>query len=316
MNIKEKLRAAERVLPVLERSMDRCRLCARRCGANRSRGEKGACGAAGEEPVVYSYSPHYGEEPPLSGDKGSGTIFFSHCGMKCVYCQNYRFSQEGAGREVAIGRLADMMMELADGGCHNINLVTPTHYAHMIVRALRIAWMRGLSVPVVYNTGGYDSMETIQLLEGLVDIYLPDMRYSSDEMARRYSGAPGYVSNNRLIVKEMYRQVGNLRLEKGVALKGLLIRLLVMPADISGTLDTLDFIAGSIGTGAALSVMSQYYPAYKAVREKELARRITPEEYRVVRERVDEHAFRNGWVQPQEGSFDGRFSGERFDLNV
>ena len=315
MDRKDKAKAAAKVLPGLMKSMEKCDLCARRCGVNRLKGEIGECGA-GAVPVVFRYDAHHGEEPPISGEKGSGTIFFSHCNMSCVYCQNYTFSQSGEGREVSSRRLGEEMLDLQGMGCHNVNLVSPTHYAPFVVEAMQHACREGLNIPVVYNTGGYDSMEVIQALEGLVDIYLPDMRYSSDAMAVKYSNAPGYVANNRLIVKEMFRQVGNLKTRGNIAARGLVIRLLVLPEGISGTPETLDFIARFIGTEVPLSVMSQYYPTYKASRYKELSRRILPEEYLQVTEKLEKLGFKNGWVQPMGGGFDARFAGETFELNI
>jgi len=307
--MKDKLRATDRVLPELMRIAGECSLCARKCGVDRTRGEEGYCKVP-FEPVVYSYSPHHGEEPPLSGDRGSGTIFFSRCSMSCVYCQNWQFSQISSGEKVSCEELAGMMMELQDRGCHNINFVTPTHFTPAIVKALSIAYKKGLRLPLVYNTGGYDSPEVIKLLEGVVDIYLPDMRYASDEMAGEYSDAPGYVENNRAIVKEMYRQAGPLELSGGVAKKGVIIRLLVLPGNISGTVETLEFLADEIGRNIYLSVMSQYYPAHKACEYKGLSRRITAGEYARVVDKVHELGFEEGWIQPFEGGFDERFAGE------
>ena len=310
--MKDKVRKAEKILPALMRSLEHCDLCPRKCGVNRLEGEKGYC-SSGAEATVYSFAPHHGEEPPLSGYNGSGTIFFSRCNMGCVYCQNHRFSQSDAGKKISNRDLSAIMLELQDRGCHNINLVSPTHFAPQIVEALKYAWAGGLELPVVYNTGGYDSPSVIRALEGLVDIYLPDMRYSSDAMAEKYSGAPGYVSNNRAIVKEMRRQVGVLRVSGGIALSGLIIRLLILPGGISGTTETLRFIAGKIGKDICLSVMSQYYPAHKAALYNELARRISREDYSAAVNTMRESGFCVGWVQPFEGEFDERFAGENFE---
>lgn len=315
MKRKEKIQTAGKVLPRLMKSLEECDLCVRKCGVNRLRGQKGFC-KAGAEPVVYSYAPHHGEEPPLSGEKGSGTIFFSRCNMACVYCQNYTFSQSDAGKAVTSRELGSVMLELQEAGCHNINLVSPTPHVPRIVEALEGAFSGGLEIPVVYNTGGYDSPPLVRAIEGLVDIYLPDMRYSSDSMAEKYSSAPGYVSNNRAIVREMFRQVGNLKTRGGVALKGLIIRLLILPESISGTCDTLDFIAGELGREVYLSVMSQYYPAYKALSYKELSRRIDSGDYYTVMDKMEELTLRAGWVQPFGGEFDERFAGENFLPNI
>jgi len=260
--------------------------------------------------MVYSCAPHHGEEPPLSGWKGSGTIFFSRCNMKCVYCQNYQFSQSDAGRKVTARELAGMMLELQEEGCHNINFVSPTHFTPAIVEALKYAYEDGLKIPLVYNTGGYDTFDVIKALDGIIDIYLPDMRYASDEMAVKYSSAPGYVKNNRNIVKEMYRQVGTLKIKDDVARKGLIIRLLVLPHGISGTVETLEFISKELGKDVYLSVMSQYYPAYKARDFKEISRRVTGGEYQQVLDKLDQLGMGKGYIQPFEGRFDEKFFGE------
>ena len=315
MNVEHKLKIIDKILPGLKKSMEHCDLCPRKCGVNRVKGEKGFC-RSGADPIVYSYAPHHGEEPPLSGYAGSGTIFFSNCNMGCVYCQNYQFSQTGSGKKITARELSSVMLELQGMGCHNINLVTPTHFVTPIVEALKYAYSDGLVLPIVYNTGGYDSLDAIKSLEDLIDIYMPDMRYSSDEMAEKYSCAPGYVGNNRALVKEMNRQVGVLEAERGIASKGLIIRLLILPGGISGTTDTLEFIARSIGKETYLSVMSQYYPAHKAVSCRELDHRINKRDYDAVTRRMDELGLDNGWLQPFGGGFDDSFAGENFTPNL
>ncbi|MEA3489062.1 MAG: radical SAM protein [Candidatus Omnitrophota bacterium] len=311
----EKVMRAGKVLHGLQRSLERCDLCARECGVNRLKGEKGFC-SSGAELMLYSYGPHHGEEPPLSGKNGSGTIFFSHCSMACVYCQNHKFSYHGAGKTITIGDLRDIMLELQDIGCHNINLVSPTHYVPPIVEALRSAWSVGLELPVVYNTGGYDSPHIIKDLEGLVDIYLTDMRYASDSMSTRYSSAPGYMSNNRAIVSEMFRQTGTMEISQGLAHRGLIIRLLMLPDGISGTAETLEFISREIGKDVYLSVMSQYYPVHKALSYKEIARKISRKEHERVTEKMCELGFHKGWVQPFESEFDKDLTGENLQANI
>lgn len=292
--------------------MESCDLCARRCLVNRAHGETGFCRAPAE-PVVYSYSEHLGEEPPLSGKMGSGTIFFSHCNMGCVYCQNFKFSHGAAGKKISAEGLSEIMLELQERGCHNINLVSPTHFAFVIVKALELAYKGGLNIPIVYNTGGYDAFRLIRLLEGIIDVYLPDMRYSSDEMAVKYSSAPGYVANNRLIVSEMLRQVGYLRTDdSGIAIKGLIIRLLALPNNVSGIPDTLDFIASKLGKDVHLSVMSQYYPAHNAPAHNDISRRIERSEFQVILEKLSDLHLFNGWIQPLDGDFDEKFAGENF----
>jgi len=209
-----------------------------------------------------------------------------------------------------------MMLVLQEKGCHNINFVTPTHFVPSIVEALKDAYSKGLNIPLVYNTGGYDSPHIIKALDGIIDIYMPDMRYSQDAMAEKHSSAPGYVLNNRAIVKEMYAQAGNLKTTQGIAERGLIIRLLVLPGGISGTVDTLEFIAKNLSKNVYLSVMSQYYPAYNAMEYKELSRRISREEYYPVLDRMHELGLHSGWVQPFEGEFDERFAGENLPPSI
>lgn len=313
--VPDKIKIIDKVLPGLVEAMESCDLCGRSCAVNRIKGEKGFCRASSEA-VVYSYAEHHGEEPPLSGSRGSGTIFFSHCSMGCVYCQNYQFSQGDAGKPVSAEGLAGIMLELQKKKCHNINLVSPTHFVPAILAGLRIAYAGGLSIPVVYNTGGYDSLHVIKSLEGIVDVYLPDMRYSSDEMAIKYSKAPGYVAINRMAVREMARQADGLKMSRGLAVKGLIIRLLVIPHKVSGTTDSLEFIAREIGEDAHLSIMSQYYPAYKARTFAEISNRLEEKEYNSVLACAEQLGLHNGWVQPYDSEFDGRFAGETFLPNI
>ena len=293
----DKLSVIKSALPGLNALSRQCKLCGHKCGASRLRGEKGAC-LAGQRGAVYSYSPHPGEEPPLSGTKGSGTIFFTHCNMKCVYCQNFRFSQEEDFDEITNEELARRMLELMKMGCHNINLVSPTHYAAQAVHALQIAIENQINLPVVYNTGGYDSIELIKLLDGIVDIYLPDMRYAQNETAEKYSSAPNYAGTNRIILKEMARQVGELKLNsQGIAEKGLIVRLLILPNNISDTIETLRFLKEELSPNVYLSIMSQYHPSYRAKEFPELERGITKEEYDQVVNEVGKLGFNNGWIQ-------------------
>ena len=306
--MKRKSGAVSRALPELKKLVHPCRLCAHLCGAERKNGKKGMC-SAGYEIAVYSYQAHHGEEPPLSGTRGSGAVFFTHCNMKCAYCQNYAFSRESDYEEISADELADRMLRLEEAGCHNINLVSPTHYAFQIVNALEKAFKKGLNLPIVYNTGGYDSVELIRLLDGIIDIYLPDMRYAADSQAVKYSNAPGYAKNNRLIIKEMFRQAGALKVNRnGIAKKGLIVRLLILPDNVSGTIETLEFLAREVSKDIYLSVMSQYYPAYKAREYPAIARRITDREYREVIDAVERLGFVNGWIQGLETDID-RFLG-------
>lgn len=281
----------------LYKILDKCVICPHSCKVDRKTDEKGFCGA-GFESVISSSIPHHGEEPPISGSSGSGTIFFSYCNMKCVYCQNFQISQEHEGIKTSIDNLADSMLMLQNLGCHNINFVSPTIWIPQIVKALSAARKKGLTVPTVFNTGGYDNPRIIKMLNGIIDIYMPDMRYSSNYMAKKYSMVKDYVRYNRQSVKEMYRQVGGLKLDSsGTAVKGLLIRLLVLPYNISGTKETLDFIRSELSTDVYLSIMAQYHPAYNAFDYPRLKRRITAKEYLEIVRYAEKKGFSFGWTQ-------------------
>ncbi len=281
--------------------LEACRVCPRECGVNRLRNDKLGFCRSGLNPVISSVSPHHGEEPPLSGSKGSGTIFFTNCNLRCLYCQNYPISQMGNGAERSPGELACQMLWLQEQGCHNLNLVTPTHFMPQILKALGIARERGFSLPVVYNTSGYESVESLRLLNGIVDIYLPDMRYSDDAAARRYSVAPDYPEINRAAIREMFRQVGNLVLdEQGIAKCGLIIRHLVLPNGLSGTNGVMKFLSEELSRDVYISLMSQYFPAFKANEMKELSRRITAKEYEAARKSMEKYGLENGWMQEFE----------------
>lgn len=277
-----------------------CTLCPHKCRVDRTSGKRGFCGA-GPEMVVSTVMPHQGEEPPISGYGGSGTIFFSYCNMRCCYCQNYQISQEHEGHATSAEGLAEKMISLQGHGVHNINLVSPTIWLPGIMETLHRAKRSGLDLPIVYNTGGYDHPAVIKMLDGVVDIYMPDMRYSDDEMAERYSGVKDYVKYNRESVREMFRQVGELKMGKnGVALKGLLVRLLVMPENISGIKKTLDFLE-KLSDKIYLSIMAQYHPVYHSHQYPGLSRRITLEEYQDVLGYARKLGFRSGWTQDHEG---------------
>ncbi|MBE0433258.1 radical SAM protein [candidate division WOR-3 bacterium] len=256
-----------------------CRVCPRECGVDRIKGELGSCGA-GLEPEISSYHRHFGEEPPLVGLHGSGTIFLTHCNLHCVYCQNYEISQLGMGRKTTLEGLARMMLRLQELGCHNINLVTPTPWVPQVVAALAMAQDQGLALPVVYNCGGYEAVPTLRLLEGIVDIYMPDIKYADNAFAARYSGADDYWDVVRPALKEMHRQVGDLVVEKGIARKGLLIRHLVLPDNIAGTRQCFEFISRELSKTTTVNVMAQYYPTFRAGQHAALNRRITTQEYR------------------------------------
>lgn len=259
---------------------DSCTLCPRDCRVNRTKGQIGKCQASSKVKVSSAH-PHFGEEAPLVGQRGSGTIFFSNCGLRCVYCQNYQISIEGEGTEISDQRLAGAMIKIQNMGCHNINLVTPTHYVPNIVCAVQKAIPLGLRIPLVYNTGGYEKLETLQLLDGIIDIYLPDCKYMEPEKAAKYSSeAYNYPHYVKIALKEMHRQVGDLQVNsRGVAVRGLIIRHLVLPNRISGTEKFCKFVAENLSKTTCLNIMRQYRPEYKAVDYPEIARRITRKEY-------------------------------------
>ena len=255
-----------------------CDLCAQACHVDRNT-KKGVC-RTGKLACVSSYGPHHGEEAPLSGQRGSGTVFFTYCNLRCRFCQNYDISQLGKGREVQPEEVASMMIDLENMGCHNINFVSPSHVVAQILAAVAIAAEVGLRLPLVYNTGGYDSLAALQLLDGVVDIYMPDMKYSDTKIAQRLSKAKDYPAVNRAAVKEMHRQVGNLVIdERGVAQRGLLVRHLVLPDGLAGTVEVAHFLAEEISRDTYINVMTQYHPSYKANEHPPLDRRITPKEY-------------------------------------
>ena len=281
--------------------LESCRVCPRECGVNRLKDDKLGFCRSGLNPVISSVSSHHGEEPPLSGTSGSGTIFFANCNLRCVYCQNYPISQMGNGEERTPGELACQMLWLQEQGCHNLNLVTPTHFMPQILKALGIARERGFNLPIVYNTSGYETIEALKLLDGIVDIYLPDMRYSDDRTSLKYSIAPHYPEINRAAIKEMYRQVGNLALDaNGIAKRGLIIRHLILPCGLSGTEKIMKFLAEEISKDVYISLMSQYFPAYKATQYKEINRRITTDEYDEAYQAMQKYGLENGWVQEFE----------------
>jgi len=270
-------RLAERVEAARD-LLQNCHVCPRYCAVDRLAGETGKCHTA-RLAVVSSYGPHFGEEAPLVGKHGSGTVFFTNCNLKCVFCQNYSISQLGDGTEVHKEELARMMLALQARGCHNINLVSPTHVVPQLLEALEIAINQGLRLPLVYNSGGYDSVETLKILDGIVDIYMPDMKYSDEKVAEELSDIKNYPSVNRATVKEMHHQVGDLQTnEDGIAIRGLLIRHLVLPNELAGTEDTMNFIAQEISQNSYLNIMAQYRPCHKAFQTPQLARPLLREE--------------------------------------
>jgi len=259
--------------------LERCTVCPHNCRINRLNDEKGFC-KTGKNVKVSSFFPHFGEEFPIRGYKGSGTIFISYCNMRCVYCQNYEISHLGEGREYTPEELAGIMLYLQEEGCHNINWVTPSHVVPQLLKALFIAVKNGLKIPIVYNTSSYDSPETVKLLEGIVDIYLPDIKYLSDNHGKKYSKVKNYPDIAKEVIKLMHQQVGDLKTdERGIAYRGVLVRHLVLPEDISTTKKVLDFLK-SVSPNMHVNIMAQYHPYYKAFRYPELSRRITDKEYR------------------------------------
>ena len=285
----------------LESRLAACDICPRECGVNRFEGKVGKCNS-GILPIVSSFCAHHGEEPVLSGTRGSGTIFFGNCNMRCVYCQNYQISQSPEiqkNNEVSTRVLAERMLYLQDElHCHNINLVTPSHFVPQIIRALVEAVPMGLRLPLVYNTSSYDSLKTLKELDGIISIYLADIRYASNELARKYSRARNYVDNARAAIIEMQRQVGDLILNAdGIAQKGLIVRHLIFPGRIAGSEDSLRWLVEEVSPHVAVSIMSQYYPAHHAYKFKELNRKILPQEYQEVVELAEKLGIENGWLQ-------------------
>ncbi len=269
----------EKRVNIFREKLKSCSICPRNCRVNRYR-ERGTYCRTGINPVVSSFGPHFGEELPLVGIYGSGTIFFTFCNLRCVFCQNYEISQRGIGEEVTSQELARMMLFLQERGCHNINLVSPTHVVPQILEALLIAAGEGLHIPLVYNSGGYDTEETISILDGIIDIYMPDIKYSDDRFSKKYSSAPNYFEVVKGAVKEMHRQVGDLQIsDDGIAMRGLLVRHLVLPEGIAGTESVMRFLAEEISVNTYVNIMDQYRPCYNAYQFNEISRRITQKEF-------------------------------------
>ncbi len=293
----------------LEALLERCTVCPRDCLNNRLRDEIAAC-YSGRLPIVSSYTPHFGEEPPLAGTRGAGNIFFGNCNLRCVYCQNYQISQthkEQIKNEVTHERLAEMMLELQARGCHNINFVSPTHFAPQIVRAVLLAAGQGLRLPIVYNTNAYDSVEVLKLLDGVVDVYLPDLKYAEDEAGYLYSKVRGYRECARAAIAEMYRQMGDELIydQDGLLERGLVIRLLVLPNDIGGVRESLGWIHDELSPRVAVSLMAQYYPTNVAGTNQRyalLSRRIRETEWLRAVAALDEFGMEEGWMQEYDGA--------------
>jgi putative pyruvate formate lyase activating enzyme len=298
----------KKVAEQLFSSLESCVICPRKCKVNRLKNRKIGFCKTGKSAKVYSFICHHGEEPAVSGSFGSGAIFFSHCNMGCVYCQNYEFSQKGAGREYTFDELAGLMLKLQGLGCHNINLVTPTHVLPQILLSLELAIPQGLKIPLIYNTSGYELVETIKLLDGIVDIYLPDMRYADSAVSQKLSKAIDYPKYNQQAVKEMHRQVGGAEFNAaGLIRRGLIIRHLVLPNQLSGTDKIMQFIAEEISEDTYISLMSQYLPYYEAAGYPEISRRLKKEEYEEAKKILEQHNLFNGWIQESCGS--ERFAG-------
>jgi putative pyruvate formate lyase activating enzyme len=279
------------------RRLAACDLCPHDCGVNRIKGERGICGA-GLLPKIASATVHHGEEPPISGSKGSGTVFLSGCSLKCRFCQNFPISQLGNGDEITTRELALRILKLQRLGVHNINFVTPTHYLPQIMAALWLAIPKGFNLPIVWNSSGYEKVAALQLLDGVVDIYLPDMKYSDDSISVALSSAPEYRDINRSAVSDMLRQVGHLTMdESGVARQGLIIRHLVLPGGRAGSRETLRWIADNLGRETNIALMNQYFPAHHALASAELGRKLREEEYDEAREALEEFGLDYGWIQ-------------------
>jgi putative pyruvate formate lyase activating enzyme len=277
----------------LKAMLQNCVLCPHQCQVNRTKGERGYCKTL-DNIIISGADTHFGEEKELVGRYGSGTIFFSHCNLKCVFCQNYEISYCGEGQEISAEDLSEIMLHLQNKKCHNINLVSPGHIVPQIVEAIYLAAKRGLSIPIVYNTNGYDLSDTLKLLDGIVDIYLPDIKFGKDSTAQEYLGVKQYYSIAKEAVKEMYKQVGNLAVnDLDVAYKGLLIRHLVMPENLAVTEEIMRFIAEEVSPDTYVNIMAQYYPAHRAHEYSELKRRITKQEFGAAVNAAEKAGLRN-----------------------
>jgi putative pyruvate formate lyase activating enzyme len=288
--------------------LGRCRICPRDCDVDRLKNEVAAC-YSGLLPIVSTYTPHFGEEPALIGSRGAGNVFLGLCNLRCVYCQNYQISQtfiQQRQNEVSLERLADIFLELQEKGCHNINWVSPTHFVPQLVKSLLYAVDRGLRLPIVYNTNSYDSVEVLKLLDGIVDIYLPDLKYSDDESGRQYSKVTGYVEHSRAALREMYRQTGDKLVigADGLIRRGIIVRLLVLPNDIAGIGDSLKWLHDQLSPRVAVSLMAQYFPTNKVAVDRYplISRKIRWSEWLTATEQLDSLGMDEGWVQDFESA--------------
>lgn len=282
---------------VAYRRLASCDLCPHVCGVNRIKGERGICGA-GFKPKIASANVHHGEEPPVSGVRGSGTIFLSGCSLKCIFCQNFPISHLNNGNEITTAELAERMLKLQKQGVHNINFVTPTHFLPQILAALYLAIPAGFNLPILWNCSGYERVDALALLDGIVSIYLPDMKYADDGAARSLSSAPDYSAANQAAIREMKRQVGDLVVaDDGLAVSGLIIRHMVLPNGLSGTKKVMRWISDNLGAATHISLMSQYFPAYLAIGDGAIGKRISQAEYDEAVAMLEQAGFENGWVQ-------------------
>ena len=278
-------------------NLEKCEICPHECGINRTKKQIGRCKSTDKIKIAL-YSIHKFEEPCISGGNGSGTVFFSNCNLNCIYCQNYKISQEGKGKEISVEELADIFIKQQNRKAENINLVTPTSYTLQIIEAIKIAKKRGLNIPIIYNTNGYEKVETLKLLEGYVDVYLPDLKYYDDELGKKYSKVDKYFEIAVKAIKEMYRQVGSPKLdERGMIKSGLMIRHLVLPNNIENSKKILRWIKENIDENVYVDIMAQYFPTYKAKESKDLNRKLTKEEYKEIEEYVYDLNIKNGYMQ-------------------
>ena len=279
------------------KQLDKCEICPRKCKVNRNNNQIGWCKST-DRVKIGLYSTHNFEEPCISGDKGSGTVFFSNCTMNCIFCQNYEISQLGKGKEISIEELSNIFIMQQEKGVHNINLVTPTSYVYQIIEAIKIAKVKGLNIPIVYNTNGYENIETIKALNGYVDVYLPDLKYAEEKLAIEYSGAKNYFEVATNAIKEMIKQVGNIKLnEDGIIQKGVIIRHLVLPNHIENSKKVLLWIKQNLPNDIYVSIMAQYFPTYKAKENQKLNRKLTKKEWEQIEKYVEEIDIENGFIQ-------------------
>ena len=277
--------------------LEKCNICPHRCGINRNKKQIGRCKSTDNIKIAL-YSTHDFEEPCISGEKGSGTVFFSNCNMNCVYCQNYEISQEGKGKEITTLNLADIFLKQQAKGVNNINLVTPTSYVYQIIEAIKIAKNKGLTIPIIYNTNSYENIETIKLLNGYIDVFLPDLKYAENELGKKYSKVENYFETATEAIKEMIKQVGAPKFDdEGIIQKGVIIRHLVLPNHIENSKKVLRWIKDNLPNDIYVSIMAQYFPTYKAKDIQELNRKLTREEWQEIEDYVDELEFENGFIQ-------------------